>query len=77
MRATHGWNPERNKGQYTEGPTLCRVERTYVDNELIRVTLEPIGPEEVMELDKASEFVTVMSMVPLHPRTVWPNREQL
>ena len=61
---------------FTEGPTLCRVERTYVDEELIRVTLEPVDSEDVVELGKVTEFVTVMSLVPLAPLSVWPEREQ-
>ncbi len=60
--------------KYTEGPILCRVERTYVDNELVRVTLEPIAREDVVELGVATEFVTVMSQVPLAPLSVWPSQ---
>ena len=60
---------------YPYGPTLCRVERTYVDNKLIRVTLEPITPEDTVELGKTAEFVTVMSLVPLTPLSIWPKQE--
>ncbi len=66
--------------KFTEGPTLCRVERTYVDEELIRVTLEPVGFEDIVELaalGEVTEFVRVMSLVPLAPLSVWTEQVQL
>lgn len=64
---------EAEKWRYTIGPTLCRVERTYVDNELIQVTLEPVSPKQVVELGPEAEFVTVLSTVPLVPLSIWPD----
>lgn len=53
------------------GPTICRVERTFVDGTLVRVTLEPIANDQTVELSDGAEFVTVLSGVPIAPLSVW------
>lgn len=54
----------RNRDAY-QVPVLLRVHRDYVGGELVRVTLEPIAPEDVVELHPGAEFVTVLSLRPL------------
>lgn len=53
------------------GPTICRVERTLVDGLLVRVTLEPIGNDQTVELTEGAEFVAVLSGIPIAPLSVW------
>lgn len=69
FRELDGGRPE----DYDRGPFLCRVHREVVGGALVRVTLEPIAPEQTVELGRSGgdEFITVMAKRELAPLSAW------